>query len=39
MNSRERVLGMLEGRAVDHLPCMPIIMQFAGHQQPDDGFL
>jgi len=30
MNSRERVLGMLGGRAVDHLPSMPIIMQFAG---------
>jgi len=31
MNSRERVLAMLEGRPVDHLPCMPIIMQFAGN--------
>ena len=30
MNSRERVLGMLGGGPVDHLPCMPIIMQFAG---------
>jgi len=30
MNSRERVLGMLGGRPVDHLPCMPIVMQFAG---------
>jgi len=29
MNSRERVLGVLEGRPVDHLPCMPILMQFA----------
>ena len=30
MNSRERVLAMLEGGPVDHLPCMPILMQFAG---------
>ena len=30
MNSRERVLSMLEGGPVDHLPCMPILMQFAG---------
>lgn len=29
MNSRERVLAMLEGRTVDRLPCMPITMQFA----------
>jgi len=30
VNSRERVLAMLEGAPVDHLPCMPILMQFAG---------
>lgn len=29
MNSRERILAMLEGRPVDHLPCMPITMMFA----------
>ena len=29
MNGRERVLALLEGRPVDHLPCMPITMQFA----------
>ena len=29
MNSRERVLAMLDGRPVDHLPFMPILMQFA----------
>ncbi|HZT42876.1 MAG TPA: uroporphyrinogen decarboxylase family protein [Chthonomonadaceae bacterium] len=29
MNGRERILAMLEGREVDHLPCMPITMQFA----------
>jgi MtaA/CmuA family methyltransferase len=29
MNGRERVLALLEGRAVDRLPCMPITMQFA----------
>lgn len=29
MNSRERVLGLLSGRAVDHLPFMPITMMFA----------
>ncbi|HXD51067.1 MAG TPA: uroporphyrinogen decarboxylase family protein, partial [Burkholderiales bacterium] len=29
MNSRERVLAHLEGRPVDHLPFMPITMQFA----------
>jgi len=29
MTSRERVLAMLEGRPVDHLPCMPITMMFA----------
>lgn len=32
MNSRERVLAMLEGRAVDHLPLMPITMMFAASQ-------
>ena len=32
MNSRERVLAMIEGRAVDHLPCMPITMMFAADQ-------
>jgi MtaA/CmuA family methyltransferase len=30
MNGRERILAMLEGRPVDHLPCMPITMMFAG---------
>jgi MtaA/CmuA family methyltransferase len=29
MNSRERVLGMLDGKPVDRLPCMPITMMFA----------
>jgi MtaA/CmuA family methyltransferase len=29
MNGRERLLALLEGRPVDHLPCMPITMQFA----------
>jgi uroporphyrinogen-III decarboxylase len=29
MTSRERVLAHLEGRSVDHLPVMPITMQFA----------
>jgi MtaA/CmuA family methyltransferase len=32
MNSRERVLAMLEGRPVDSLPAMPITMMFAAHQ-------
>lgn len=32
MTSRERVLGMIEGRPVDHLPCMPITMMFAADQ-------
>lgn len=32
MNSRERVLAMLEGRPVDHLPCMPITMMFAADE-------
>jgi MtaA/CmuA family methyltransferase len=31
MKSRERVLAMLDGRPVDHLPFMPILMQFASH--------
>ena len=30
MNSRERVLAMIEGRPVDRLPNMPITMMFAG---------
>lgn len=29
MNGRERILALLDGREVDHLPCMPITMQFA----------
>jgi MtaA/CmuA family methyltransferase len=29
MNGRERILTQLEGRPVDRLPCMPILMQFA----------
>src|SRR3990172_9192490 len=29
MTGRERVIAMLEGRAVDHLPLMPITMMFA----------
>ena len=29
MNGRERILAMLEGRPVDHLPLMPITMMFA----------
>lgn len=29
MNGRERVLAMIEGRLVDHLPSMPITMMFA----------
>lgn len=29
MNSRERVIAMLEGRPADHLPLMPITMMFA----------
>jgi len=29
MNSRERVIAMLEGQPVDHLPVMPITMMFA----------
>jgi len=32
MNGRERVLAMLEGRAVDSLPAMPITMMFASDQ-------
>jgi len=30
LNSRERVFAMLKGGQVDHLPLMPITMQFAG---------
>ena len=29
MNGKERMLAMLDGRAVDHLPLMPITMMFA----------
>jgi MtaA/CmuA family methyltransferase len=29
MNGKERVLAMLDGKAVDHLPLMPITMMFA----------
>jgi MtaA/CmuA family methyltransferase len=29
MNSRERVLALLDGQAVDRLPCMPLTMMFA----------
>jgi MtaA/CmuA family methyltransferase len=29
MNGRERILAMIEGRPVDHLPLMPITMMFA----------
>jgi len=32
MNGRERVIAMLEGRAVDCLPAMPITMMFAADQ-------
>ncbi len=32
MTSHERVVGMIEGRPVDHLPCMPITMMFAADQ-------
>ncbi|HPD31682.1 MAG TPA: uroporphyrinogen decarboxylase family protein [Phycisphaerae bacterium] len=32
MNSRERVLSMIEGRALDCLPLMPITMMFAADQ-------
>jgi len=32
MNGRERVLAMIEGRPVDHLPLMPITMMFAARQ-------
>jgi MtaA/CmuA family methyltransferase len=31
MNNRERVFALLEGKPVDHLPCMPITMMFAAH--------
>jgi MtaA/CmuA family methyltransferase len=29
MTSRERVLSLIQGKPVDHLPCMPITMMFA----------
>ena len=29
LSGRERVLAFLEGRPIDHLPCLPITMQFA----------
>ena len=32
MNGRERILAMIEGRPVDHLPNMPITMMFAADQ-------
>jgi MtaA/CmuA family methyltransferase len=32
MNSRERVLAMLQGKSVDSLPAMPITMMFAADQ-------
>lgn len=32
MTGKERVLAMLEGRPVDHLPLMPITMMFAARQ-------
>jgi MtaA/CmuA family methyltransferase len=32
MTSRERVLAMFAGRQIDHLPCMPITMQFAAER-------
>jgi MtaA/CmuA family methyltransferase len=32
MNGRERILAMIAGRPVDHLPCMPITMMFAADQ-------
>lgn len=32
MNSRERVLAMIEGKPLDHLPAMPITMMFAADQ-------
>jgi MtaA/CmuA family methyltransferase len=32
VNGRERILAMLEGRPVDHLPVMPITMMFAADQ-------
>ena len=32
MNGRERIVAMLEGRAVDSLPVMPITMMFAADQ-------
>jgi MtaA/CmuA family methyltransferase len=32
VNARERILAMIEGRPVDHLPNMPITMMFAADQ-------
>jgi MtaA/CmuA family methyltransferase len=32
MTSRERILAMLDGKSVDHLPLMPITMMFAADQ-------
>jgi len=32
MNSRERVFALLDGCSVDHLPFLPITMQFAAHR-------
>ncbi len=32
MNGYDRVLAMIEGRPVDHLPNMPITMMFAADQ-------
>jgi len=32
VTSRDRVLAIIEGRPVDHLPCMPITMMFAADQ-------
>lgn len=32
MTSRDRVLAMMAGRPVDHLPCLPITMMFAAGQ-------
>jgi MtaA/CmuA family methyltransferase len=32
MNGRQRILGLLEGRTVDHVPLMPITMMFAADQ-------
>jgi uroporphyrinogen-III decarboxylase len=32
MNGRERILAMIDGRDVDHLPAMPITMMFAADE-------